>query len=178
MACQSLSGLSRTCGVAVLGGVEKFYAIAFKDLAPVSTATTEVYAVAVNDVINQIGLATGKTFVEIELIRETSGFLENYTKEGVASYWTQTATLQIADVTIENRNFVKALQNNPVAIIYKSKTGKYYLFGESGTGEMTASEGGTGTAVGDLNGYSITFTSTASQPAYIIDKSIITSLIA
>lgn len=177
MACLSLSGLSRTCGVAVLGGVEKFYAIAYKDLVPVSTATTEVFAVGTNDVVNDIGVSA-TTFVEIELVRETSGLNETYTKEGLVSYFTQTGTLVLGEISIENRNFVKSLINNPVAIIYKSKMGKYYLIGQDGTCEMTASEGGLGTAIGDTNGYTITFTATSSKPAYIVDESLIPSLIA
>lgn len=180
MACNSLSSLPRSCSEGVLAGLEKVYIIAFKDLVPVSTGSTEVYSTSGSGVVNEIGLASGKTFVEIGLLKSTSGLNETLTKDNTkgTSFFTQVYTLVLGDLNTDNQAFIKNVQNQPVSMIYKTRTGKYFVIGLNGQFEVSGIEGGTGVAEADLIGHTLTFSGISTSVASLIDESIVTDLIA
>lgn len=180
MACSSLVALPRACGAeGTVGGVDKLYMIAFNDLAAVSGGT-EVYGAASNGVVNNIGLDAGKTFVEIGLLQSTAGLNEEMTKDntkGIA-FFTQTATVVLAGISPENRTFVESVLNQPVAVLFKAKTGNFYVAGLSGSMELSALTGGLGVAPTDANGYTLTFTGISTKLIPQVDSTIVPSLIA
>lgn len=180
MACISLTALPISCFAGIDAGIQKVYAIAFKDLKAINTGTTEVYSAATNGVVNTVGLVSGKTFVEIGLAKDASGVTEKLTKDiakGV-SFYTQSFTLRLNDLTIENATFIQAVTNQPVAVIYKTRQGKYFIIGLNGLLEVTQSEGGTGTASADGSGFTLTFEGSSPTVAPFIDPTIIASLVA
>lgn len=180
MACISLTALPRACAEGILGGLQKVYVIAHKDLAAISTGTTEVYSASTNGTVVSVGLATGKTFVEIGLLKSTSGLNEKLTKDNTkgTSFYTQTFTLVLSDLTIENSAFIKAITNQPVAVIYKTRTDKFFIVGLNGQFEVKEVDGGTGTAEADLVGHTLTFEGISTTVAPFIESSIVSSLIA
>jgi len=180
MACNSLTALPRVCAEGVLAGVEKVYIIAFNDLAPISSGTTEVYSGNTSGIIVQIGLDAGKKFVEVGLLKSTSGLNEAMTKDNTkgTSFFTQTFTIVLSDLTTENSEFIKNVSNQPVAIIYKSRTGKYFAAGLNGQFEISGVEGGTGVAEADLIGHTLTFNGISKTVAPIVLDTIVPGLIA
>ncbi|MBS1632685.1 MAG: hypothetical protein JST10_08945, partial [Bacteroidetes bacterium] len=122
----------------------------------------------------------GKSYVEIGLLKNTSGLNEKLTKDPTkgTSFMTQTFTLVLSDLTIENQTFVKSVKDQPVSVIYKSRTGKFFVVGLNGQFEITNIEGGTGTAEADLIGYTLTFEGNSPSVAMLIDDSLVASLIA
>jgi hypothetical protein len=179
MACSSLVALPRACADGVLAGVEKVYMIAFNDL-DVIAGTQEVYSATTAGIVNQIGLDSGKKYVEIGLLKSTSGLQEALTKDTTkgTSFFTQTFTLVLGDLTIENQTFIKDVTNQPVSVIYKSRTGKYFVVGLNGQLEIATIEGGTGTAEADLIGHTLTFNGISTSVAPLMDSSILAGLIA
>jgi hypothetical protein len=178
MACASLVALPRACGAeGVLGGSEKLYMIAHKDLVVVSGTT--VYTTASNGTVNEIGLASGKTFVEIGLLKSTAGLNLEYTNnpQTGSSYFTNTLTTVLAGMSVENRAFVDSVKNQPVVALLKTRTGKYFVTGLNGQFEVSAITGGTGVAEGDLNGYNLTFSGIDGFQPFLVDESIIDDLI-
>lgn len=180
MACTSIVALPRACGTAgVIAGLEKLYITSFADLAPASgTAGTPVYT-QTSEVISDIGFLTGKCFVEVGMLKSTSGLKETLTKDtknGVA-FLTQTFTLTLSDLTPENRTFIESVLTQPVAILIKTRTGKYFAAGLNGQFELSALDGGTGTAESDLIGHTLTFTGLDTQLIPNVDQSLIPTII-
>lgn len=180
MACNSLIALPRVCADGIVGGLEKVYIVAFKDLAPISSATTEVYSATTAGTVNQISLVATKKFVEVGLLKNTSGLSEKLTKDVTkgTSFFTQSFTLLVPDLTVEAFTFIKSVVNQPVAVIYKTRTGKYFVVGLNGQFEVTTVEGGTGTAEADLVGHTITFEGVSLSVAPLLDSTILSALIA
>jgi len=181
MACTSLVALPRVCADGIVGGLEKVYVIAFKDLKAVASGSTDVYSASTSTgTIVQVGLVSGKTFVEIGLLKNTSGLNEKLTKDltkGTA-FFTQTFTLLLSDLTTANNDFIKAVTNQPVAVILKTRTGKYFVAGLNGLLEVSAIDGGTGTAEGDMAGHTLTFEGISLGVVPLIDSTIISGLIS
>jgi hypothetical protein len=179
MACNSLSALPRSCAEGVLGGLEKVYIVAFKDLKAVS-GTTNVYRLDTGGTVSEIGITTGKTYVQIGLLKSTSGLSEKLTKDNTkgTSFFTQTFTVVLSDLTEDNANFIQDVTNQPVSVIYKTRTGKYFVVGLNGQFEVTSVEGGTGTAEADLVGHTLTFEGISTTVAPLLSSSILSGLIA
>lgn len=178
MACNSLTALPRACSDGIVAGLEKMYIIAFKDLTSVS-GSTEVYATATNGTVNNIGFVTSSVkYVEVGLLKSTSGLSETLTKDTTkgVSFFTQTYTTVLGDLTIENQTFIKSTVNQPVSVIYKTRTGKYFVIGLNGQLEMSAVDGGTGIAESDLAGHTLTFSGISKTPAPFLDSSILTTV--
>ena len=179
MACSSLVALPRACGAeGVMAGLEKLYMIAFADLAPIS-GSTEVYDTSVGGMVNEIGLDSGKHYVEVGLLKSTAGLQEALTKnaQNGTAFFTQTFTLVLGGITAENRAFVQSVLNQPVAILIKSRTGKFFAAGLNGQFELSAAEGGTGTAESDLIGYTLTFSGISTALVPEVDPTIVEDLI-
>lgn len=177
MACSSLVALPRACGAeGQLGGLEKLYMVAYSDLSGV----TSTYTVSSGGTISAIGLNASKKFVEIGLLKSTAGLNETLTKDatkGVA-FFTSTLTVVLGGLNIENRKFVESTLNQPVAILIKSRTGKFFATGLNGLFELATAAGGTGVAEADLIGYTLTFTGLDTNLIRLVDDSLVASLIA
>tara|TARA_R110000822_G_scaffold93710_2_gene215449 strand:- start:1533 stop:2051 length:519 start_codon:yes stop_codon:yes gene_type:complete len=73
------------------------------------------------------------------------------------SYFDQTATYVINKMDTAKRNEVKMLARAKLSVIILDNNGKYWLMGATSGVRMTAGDTGTGTALGDRNGYSLSF---------------------
>lgn len=176
MACTSLTALPRVCAEGVLAGLEKVYVVAFKDL----TGSTVYSASTVTGTVLSVNLSGSTRFVEIGLLKSTAGLSETLTKDNTkgTSFFTQTFTLVLGDLTTENATFIKDVTNQPVVVIYKTRTGKYFIVGLNGLFEVSGIQGGTGTAEADLIGHTLTFSGISATVAPLLDSTIIDSLIA
>lgn len=182
MACVPLIQLTLACGPeGRVAGLETAYMISYADLAPVSgIAGDPKVTYSTGGIINEIGLAAGKKFVEIQFSRSNAGLTDKLTKniQNGTAYFTPEFSLTLADLSTENRNFVLSVMNQPVALIAKSRSGRWLFTGGNGQFELATSESGTGTAEGDLLGYKLTFTGVETKPLPEVDSTIIADLIA
>jgi len=180
MACNSIVALPRVCSDGNIGGLEKAYLIAFKDLKAITSATTEVYSASTNGTVVTVGLQSGKTFVEVGLLKSTSGLAEKATIDPTKdqAFFTQTYTLALGGLSVENSTFINSIKNQPVALIIKTRTGKYLVCGLNGQFNAINVEGGTGTVEGDMVGYTITMEGFSSSVAPFLDPTILSGLIA
>jgi hypothetical protein len=181
MACTSLVALPRACGAeGIVAGVQELYIISYADLAPASgVAGTPVYTVTTGGVISDIGLDASKKYVQVGLLKQTSGFKETLAKntQNGTAVWNQELPVTLADLTSENRVFINSVLNQPVSIMVKTFSGKYFVAGLNGQFEVSAGEGGTGTAITDLMGYTLTFSGFDTLPISMVDASLIAELI-
>lgn len=128
------------------------------------------------------GLITSITgsgvFYKFELFRQTSNFSEaiNSTPENGTVFYEQSVTAVFFKLQSATRNKVKVLAQNPdLKIVVETNNGasdgvgQFFLIGEDTGAQLVTGTGATGTAFGDLNGYTLTFTSQEPEPASEID---------
>ncbi|WP_449439640.1 hypothetical protein [Pedobacter steynii] len=155
MACVSLTSLPLVCGDVLMAGVQKLYIIANSDLTTISGAT---YTTATNGIINGINTVSGKTFVEVGVLKNTVGANQTGVfNENGTNYDTVELTVQLTDITPESETFVSSVRGREVSAILKSASGKYFSLGLKGGVKLSALTKGLGTADSDLIGYSLTF---------------------
>ena len=131
------------------------------------------------------GLISGITgsgeFYKFELFRQTSDFTEAITStpENGTVFYEQTLNAVFFKLQSSTRNQVKVLAQNPnLKIIVETNNGtvdgvgRYWLLGEDRGMQLLSGTGATGTAFGDLNGYSLTFTGQEPNPASEISGSL------
>lgn len=180
MACASIAQLLRACGAeGTPGGLSKAYIVGFSDLVPLSGSVTgEVYTITAG-MYSEIGLASGKHFVEVGLLKDTAGINSEWTiaPEKGNSYSTQTFTLNLAGLTGENKTFVDSVMNRPVAVLVKTKSNTFYAVGLNGLLELTGRSESTGTANDDMVGYTLTFTGTDNKGIIQVDPTLVPELI-
>ena len=117
-------------------------------------------------------------FFKYELFRQTSDFSEaiNATPENGTVFYEQTVNATFFKLQSATRNQVRVLAKNPeLKIIVETNNGaadnvgRYWLLGEENGVQLLSGTGGTGTAFGDLNGYTLTFTGQEPEPASELD---------
>ena len=80
------------------------------------------------------------------------------------SFFDQTATLVLNKMETAKRNEVKMLARAKMSIIIKDNNGTYWLMGETNGVRLVSGDNGTGTALGDRNGYSLSFQAQEPEP--------------
>ena len=131
------------------------------------------------------GLISGITgsgeFYKFELFRQTSDFSEAITStpENGTVFYEQTLNAVFFKLQSSTRNQVKVLAQNPnLKVVVETNNGtvdgigRYWLLGEDRGMQLLSGTGATGTAFGDLNGYSLTFTGQEPNPASEISGSL------
>ena len=120
-------------------------------------------------------------FFKFELFRQTSDFSEaiSSTPENGTVFYEQTVNATFFKLQSATRNQVRVLAKNPdLKIIVETNNGsvdgvgKYWLLGEENGVQLLSGTGQTGTAFGDLNGYTLTFTGQEPEPASEISGSL------
>lgn len=84
------------------------------------------------------------------------------------SYFDQTCTYVLNKMDNAKRNEVKMLARAKLSVIIKDNNGAYWLMGATNGVRMTASDSGTGTALGDRNGYSLSFQAQEPEPMTLV----------
>jgi len=176
MACNSISAISKVCGVSLIPGSEKLWMIAHQDLAVLSgTDTFTVGATAGGTVITGIGLSASKKFVDIGYLRDSASFTAEGTlspQTGVA-FSTNTLTFKLGDLSPENQAFLETVLTQPVAAILKLRTGRYYALGLEGQFQMTAFTVASGAGPADETSYTLTFNEISGIVPRIVEESVV-----
>ena len=179
MSCTSAQAYTKQCGKGISGGVAKLWVIGYGDLSYIS-GTTETYAVASGTtVVNQINIASGKTFVSVGLLKESVSFKGTYKRDsstGAASNSTET-DLVISNMSEAAKTFIDNLSQQPVALIIKLRSGNYIVTGLNGFTELTDVSEDTGTKNSDMNGYQLKLTGVEEGLTKTIDPTYVRSIV-
>lgn len=152
--CDITSGYTLSCRDNA-GGIEALYIL--------SGSIT-----AIDEVAGEITAITGSgTFFEFQLPKGVGSVTEtvNASIEAGTVFYSPVAELVVQKLQTSIRNQVQALSQNPnIKIIAKTNNGKqdngvgeFFLLGRYRGMTVTGGSGTTGTAFGDLSGYSLTF---------------------
>lgn len=174
MACNTLKEILKNCD-SNAGGIVKMY-------INNSDAIDYTSIVESDGVITAVDLVGADGFVEFQFNPNTSNFTENTTIDLTtgSTFYEQVITIVLNRREATKRQSLLLIADGQpeLTIIIKDSNGLYWGFGFSDDKVfLTGNEGGTGTAKTDHNGYTLTFTSEASIPAYEIDEDIIAGLL-
>ena len=138
---------------------------------------------SVNGTEGLITSITGSGIVyKFELTRQTGDFTEtiNASLENGTIFYEQTVNAPFHKLQSSTRNQVRTLARNPDIIMIvetnNSETGTvFFLLGQTRGLTLSGGQAQTGTAFGDLQGYTLTFTGQEPDPASSITGTTLTS---
>ena len=160
MACNLSAGRNEVCKESV-GGIQGVYFINFTTGSFTKNGNGEVTAVP-----------SGSTLYYYEL-KGTSAYTEtvNTSRDNGTTFFSQELVLNLKKLTNEMTTQLKLMSYGRPQIIVWTMNGDALLVGEKEGADVTAGTIQTGGAMGDLYGYSITFTGQEKLPAAFISGS-------
>lgn len=124
-------------------------------------------------------------FYKFELFRQTSDYTETITStpENGTIFYEQSVNAIFFKLQTATRNQMRVLAQNPnLKVIVQTNntddTSTYAYLGQRNGLQLTGGTGATGTAFGDLNGYTLTFVGQEPEPASFVSASNETELTA
>lgn len=169
MACALTSNYSLDCRDSV-GGVVEIYFIESGNIATITEASGNVSAIT---------KASGKVFRKYEQDQDTAFFVENLNAnvQNGTLYYQQELTIVLNKMQTATRNELLLLLKNRLTAVVKDANGIYWLLGKTRSLNATAGNTGTGTASGDRNGYTFTFSAMEPELAPSVASGIIAGLL-
>ena len=175
MACDITSGFELGCRDNA-GGIRNLYILS----GSVDTVTGA-------DAGLITALSGSGEFFKFELFRQTSDYTEaiSSTPENGTVFYEQTVNATFFKMQSATRNQVRVLAKNPdLKIIVETNNGsvdgigKFFYLGQENGAQLLNGTAQTGTAFGDLNGYSLTFTGQEPEPASEISGSDLSAILS
>jgi hypothetical protein len=160
MSCLITNGREEVCKESV-GGLQAVYFMNYTSASFDKNATVDP----------EIDDLSGKTVYKYEL-KGTSAYTEtvNTSRDNGTTFFSQELTLNLKKLTNEMTTQLKLLAYGRPQIIVHTKNGEALLIGETEGADMTAGTIQTGAGLGDLYGYSLTFTGTEPIPAAFLQN--------
>ena len=149
MSCNLTSGIQLSCRDNV-GGIATAYITDFTNITSITKNS--------GDTITQI--SGSGVFYEFQLIRTSSQYTETVqaSLENGTVFYTQELVTYFAKLSQDKRNIMKTLAQSPrLAVVIVDNNGDSFYLGETYGMFVSAGTSVSGKALGDANGYNITF---------------------
>lgn len=161
MACNLTQGFPIDCKNNV-GGVKAVYIANKENIASITETA---------GVITALTMDAGTDFYKYDQIKETSNFAEAITTnvQNGTVFYAQTIEVVLNKLQTNTRNEILLLSQATTCVIVEDNNGKYWLLGKVNGLDVTGGGSATGTAFGDRNGYTLTFT--GSEPELAVEVS-------
>jgi hypothetical protein len=106
------------------------------------------------------------TFFKYELPINTAQFTETVTssEQTGTTFYTTELTIQLPKLTATLRNELKLMAQAKLAVVATDRNGVQWILGYENGVNLTTGTGATGTAMGDLNGLTLTFSTNETSP--------------
>ena len=169
MPCALTQGYSINCRDSA-GGIKSVYFIEFDNVSGFTESAGTVTAIA---------KANNARFWKYNLQRATGNWEEAYndSAENGTSFNVQTLSIVLNKMQAATSQEIKLLAQNRLIAVVEDKTGKYWMLGDEHGLMRSGGKAGSGTAMGDRNGYELTFTTDNADPAPEVTSGIIAGLI-
>ena len=149
MACNTIKALSYDLCTNNLGGIKNIWLANYKENA----ATVEAEANEVS------GFAEGVTWYKYPIRKGTASMTSTYnTSTDGASYVSTELSLVFTRMETQKRVAMTSFALAEAMAVVEDSNGKYWFLGKDAPITLTAGGGETGTAKGDRNAYTATFT--------------------
>ena len=166
MSCDITSGRIEQCKDSV-SGLKAIYFANFDDLDSDDVA----YNATDTDVIDTWQPAAAITLYKYELKSTANSFTTaiNSSRDNGTTFFEQTLVANLKRQDFTTHKNVKLLAYGRPRIIVRTMTDQFFLMGLDQGADVSAGEISSGAALGDFNGYSLTFTAQEELPANFIN---------
>ncbi len=163
MSCDLANGRLEVCKDS-LGGIDAVYFINYGDFNP----ETDVAYVAGTDTIDTVGNVSSLYKYEL---KGTNSFEQvvNSSRENGTTFVEQTLTMTLKKQDATTHKSVKLLAYGRPHIVVRNRNNQFFFAGLEHGMELTTANVSNGTAMGDLNGYTLTFVATETLLANLLD---------
>lgn len=159
MACELTTGFTLDCKDGV-GGVKQIILV---DKTLVSSLTLDG-----NEIVTAIvGPASGDLFT-YELPTQTASFEEtiNFNRDNGTVFYTQTVNAMLHKLSSAKRLELQTVAKARVIVFVLDANDNWWAVGYENGADLSTSTSATGTALGDMNGFTLAFTHEAPKRAY------------
>ena len=174
MSCDITTGRTEACKESV-GGLRNIYIGNYVD-GLYADATTAANLGTDEQII---GLTTSLVVYKFELRGDNNTFEETNenSRDNGTSFWTQTGAIVLKKQDAATQKALKLLSYGRPHILIEDYNGNFRLAGLQNGVEVSVSTA-TGGAMGDLNGYNLSFEGKEKEPAYFVDSAIVGAALA
>ena len=171
MSCEISNGRIEQCKDSV-SGLKAIYIINYDKLN--SDSATYLTASGSEDVIEAwtpIDDSASMNLFKYELKSTANSFTTaiNSSRDNGTTFFTQTLVANLKRQDAATTKNVKLLAYGRPRIVVRTMTDQFFLMGLDQGADVSAGEISTGAALGDFNGYSLTFTAEEELPANFLD---------
>tara|TARA_R100001463_G_scaffold23695_2_gene56645 strand:+ start:6426 stop:6980 length:555 start_codon:yes stop_codon:yes gene_type:complete len=159
MACDLTGGRKKPCKDAV-GGVVKVHFVDFGDLATVTVGSSD----EITDISGTFNYSTYDVKGNSSLESNINSSIENGT-----TFFEQVTNLTLHKMTKEDNKELKLMTYGRPHVFVQTFDNKVLLVGREHGAEVTGGTAVTGTAMGDLNGYTLTLTANETTLPNFVD---------
>ncbi len=168
MSCDLISGRIEECKSSV-SGLKSIYLINYESLNSDDATYDTVTANHEDELISwtPVDTASALTLYKFELKSTTNSFVTaiNSSRDNGTTFFEQTLVAALKRQDVVTHKNVKLLAYGRPRIVVRSMTDQFFLMGLDQGADVSAGEVSTGAALGDFNGYSLTFTAMEELPA-------------
>jgi len=163
--CALTTGFDLDCRDSI-GGVKNIFLASLEDYV-LASAT-----VASGAITGWTGTISPLPFFKYDQLKETSSLTEsiNGSSQNGTVYFTPEVTIVLSKLDVTKRNEIKVLAQQRLVAIVEGNDSTYWVVGYQNGLELNAGTSATGTAFGDLSGYSLTLSGMEAEPMLSIDK--------
>ena len=168
MSCDIISGRIEECKSSV-SGLKSIYLINYESLNSDDATYDTVTANHEDELISwtPVDTLSALTLYKFELKSTTNSFVTaiNSSRDNGTTFFEQTLVAALKRQDVVTHKNVKLLAYGRPRIVVRSMTDQFFLMGLDQGADVSAGEVSTGAALGDFNGYSLTFTAMEELPA-------------
>jgi hypothetical protein len=161
MACELSTGFVLDCKSGI-GGIKQ---IVLVDKTEVTSFTLDASEVVT--VIN--GPASGDLYT-YELPTQTGSFEEtiNFNRDNGTVFYTQTVNVMLQKLSSAKRLELQNVAQARVIVFVQDTNDNWWAIGYEYGADLSTATAGTGTVLGDMNGFTLAFTHEAAKRAYLL----------
>ena len=165
MACDITHGRLEQCKD-VVGGLQAIYILNYGLFDPIADVTY----VGTTDEISTITLPASTNVYKFEL-KGTNSFETTITssRENGTTFFEQVLAITLKKQDVQTHKEIKLLTYGRPNIIVRTNANQFFIAGLTRGMDVTAGTIGNGTNLGDMSGYSLTFTGQEAVPANFLD---------
>jgi len=165
MSCDITHGRLEQCKD-IVGGLQAIYVLNYGLFDPIA----DVVYVGTTDEIQTITLPASTNVYKFEL-KGTNSFETTITssRENGTTFFEQVLAITLKKQDVQTHKEVKLLTYGRPNIIVRTNANQFFIAGLTRGMDVTAGTIGNGTNLGDMSGYSLTFTGQEAVPANFLD---------
>lgn len=161
MACELSTGFTLDCKDGI-GGI--------KQIVLVDKTLVTGFTLDANEIVTTIlGPASGDLYT-YELPTQTGSFEEtiNFNRDNGTVFYTQTVNVMLHKLSSAKRLELQTVATARVVVFVLDTNGNWWAVGYENGADLSTSTAATGTALGDMNGFTLAFTHEAAKRAYLL----------